>query len=139
MRLLLFCLILILTGPITEAAMASGNSDLQQVYQATLDSSALDRYFHVDALPERKPLLILKNDQVLGEPKLTKFGESIKYVSRAEIELNRLPHLEFLRFSINGDSAHVEFAYPPEGIAGVVTLAKDGSGWHVTSHSIVER
>jgi hypothetical protein len=50
--------------------MADNPQDLQEIYQRTIDMDILDKYFHAKTLPERKPLLILKNEYIGPEPSL---------------------------------------------------------------------
>lgn len=120
-------------------ASADSSKDLQDVCQLTLDMSSLDKYFHIDKLPERKPLLILKNAQTRSEPGLFKFGEKVRYVSLDEIKGKSSPYLEFTKVELSAKSAYIEFTYPPEGIAGKVEFVKDDRGWHISSHKLVER
>lgn len=121
------------------SAMAGNLMDLQEICQLTLDMNTLDKYFHVDKLPKRKPLLIVRNDYIASEPALLKFGEKVKYISRNELNSSPSPYLEFLKITISGNSAYVEFLYPPEGLAGKAKFFKDERGWHIKSHSIAER
>ncbi|MEN6439955.1 MAG: hypothetical protein ABFD97_15370 [Syntrophobacter sp.] len=121
------------------SAGADNSHDLQEICQLTLNMSSLDKYFHIDKLPERKPLLILTNDQIQSKPDLFKFGERVKYVSLDEIKVKSSPYLEFSKIKFSGNNAYLEFLYPPEGIAGKVDFVKDERGWHIKSHKIVER
>jgi hypothetical protein len=122
-----------------ENAMADSPRDVQEIYQITIDMRILEKYFHAETLPERKPLLILKNEHTEPEPPLVKFGVPVQYVSRDELKEKSRPYLEFSTVVISEDRAHVEFLYPPEGLAGKVDLFKDARGWHITRHSTVER
>jgi hypothetical protein len=122
-----------------ESACAHSPRDLQEICQLTIDMSSLGKYFHADILPERKPLLILKNEYTEKEPALLKFGEKVKYISSDEIKEKPSPYLEFSKIEISGNSAYVDFLYPPEGLAGKVYFLKDERGWHIKSHSLVER
>jgi hypothetical protein len=122
-----------------ENAMADSLRDLQEIYQLTIDMRILEDYFQAETLPERKPLLILKNEYTEPEPPLVKFGAPVQYVSRDELKEKSRPYLEFSSVVIREDNAHVEFLYPPEGLAGRVDLFKDARGWHITRHNMVER
>jgi hypothetical protein len=113
--------------------------DLQEICQLTIDLRTLDKYFHIEELPERKPLLILKNEYVESEPSLVKFGESVQYVSRNELKNKPRPYLEFSKIEVDENAAHVEFLYPSEGIAGRVKFFKNALGWHIEAHHIAER
>ncbi len=138
MKKILFYLVLVLACFCGNAG-AGGSNDLQAICQLTLDMSSLDKYFHVDKLPERKPLLILINKHTITEPSLFKFGEKVRYISKKKIKGKSRPYLEFSKIEISENSAYVEFLYPPEGIAGKVNFVKDALGWHIKNHSIVER
>ena len=116
-----------------------GSSDLRDVCQRTLDSESLDKFFHVDQRPERKPLVVLKNDALVEEFPLTKFGERVQYATRDELKNHPRPYFEFRRISISDDQGTVEFAYPPEGIAGTATLRREAGSWKVTNVKVVER
>jgi hypothetical protein len=124
-----------------ENAIAENSRDLQEICQLTIDIGILDDYYHAKELPERKPLLILKNEYVKSEPSLVKFGERVQYASRNELELKgkSRPYLEFSKVVISGGNAYIEFLYPPEGLAGRVNLVKGERGWRIESHDIVER
>lgn len=122
-----------------ENAMADNPRDLQEICQLTIDMSTLDKYFHAEELSERKPLLIMKNEYIEQEPLLVKFGKKVQYISRNELRGKSRPYFEFSKILISGSSAHVEFLYPPEGLAGRVNLFKDERGWHIKNHNIVER
>lgn len=134
-----FLFLIVLIVCVFGSASACGSSDLQQICQLTIDMRDLDKYFHVDKLPDRKPLLVIKNQYTAGEPALFKFGEKVRYVLPNEMRLKPRPYFEFSKIQITGNSAYVEFVYPPEGLAGKVDLLKDERGWHTKSHSIVER
>jgi len=122
-----------------QIASADNSRDLQDICQLTLEMSSLDKYYHIDKLPERKPLLILKNEYTNHEPDLFKFGEKVKYVSRNGIYEKSRNYFEFSKIEISGNSAYVEFLYPPEGLVGKVNFVKDELGWHIKNHKIVER
>jgi len=118
---------------------SKSSSDLREICQRILDASALDKYFHVDTRPERKPLVVLKNDVLSEEIALTKFGTGVKYATREELQTGSRPYFEFRQVTITGDEANVDFAYPPEGIRGTAKLNRQPAGWTVTNVKLVER
>ena len=61
------------------------DSDLQKVFQMTLDLPELQEYYHVDSLPERKPLIVLKNEYLNNTPHLVKFNEPVTFLTQEEI------------------------------------------------------
>ncbi len=117
--------------------MPQSQDDRAQVAQLALDVKPLQPFFHPEDAPDRKPLLILKNDQVPDQPRLMKFGQPVRYVTRAET--GGKPYLEFTLLKIEGDAATVEFSYPVEGVVGRVSLTKSTGAWKVESQSIRER
>jgi hypothetical protein len=123
----------------TEPLAQLPTTDLRKVCQRTLDMPALHEFFHVDTFPQRKPLLVLKNEFTASEPLLAKFGEQVVYVTRAEIDSTRLPYFEFSRVQITGNTAHVEFAYAVERIGGTVDFVREGEAWKIERSHIVER
>jgi hypothetical protein len=139
MTRMILCLAALLFVLDPQRAMSSGVTDMQELCQLTLDMNALDAYFHIDERPERKPLIILRNKHVETEPALVKFGEKVRYASRDELESQGKPYFEFTDIRFEADAADIAFVYPPEGIAGDVHLVRDGAGWRIESHRIVER
>jgi len=108
----------------------------EQLFQLTIDLPALEEYFHPSE-PSRKPLRVVKNDIVMGDLKLTKFGETVEFVTPEEIEEGEKPYFEFSSVEIGDDVATIGFRYPVEGIRGNVAFKYDGE-WKVLSHKIVE-
>jgi hypothetical protein len=106
----------------------------QTLCQMTLDLPALDGFFHPTA-PNRKPLLVLKNEQV-EKLNLVKFGEPVKFISADEVK--ELPVFEFTAVEIKENTASISFKYKVEGVKGKVTFKKDGDTWQVESKEITE-
>ena len=82
-------------------------------------------------------MLVLKNKQVAGEPGLSKFGEPVRYVTRAEA--GDRPWFEFTALKVEGETARAEFRYPVEGVDGRVELRKSVGAWKIESHSLREK
>lgn len=106
----------------------------QTLCQMTIDLPALDGFFHPTA-PNRKPLLVLKNEQV-GGLSLVKFGEPVKFISTGEAK--ELPVFEFTAIEIKENTASISFRYKVEGIKGKVNFKKDRDNWQVESKEIIE-
>jgi hypothetical protein len=120
-----------------ENEMSVSTEDLQGLVQSTIDLPQLQAYYHVDQAPERKPLVVVRNDAVDRPLQLSKFGEPVEVLT-ADQAAGR-PHLEITRLSVKGTEAEVEFRYPVEGVGGTVQFHKTDSGWQVASQRIVER
>ena len=106
----------------------------QTLCQMTIDLPALEGYFHPTA-PNRKPLLVLKNNQV-ENLSLEKFGEPVKFVSADQAK--GLPVFEFTSVEVKDTTASVSFKYAVEGIKGKVNFKKDGDSWKVESKEVTE-
>jgi hypothetical protein len=106
----------------------------QALCQMTIDLPALEGYFHPTS-PNRKPLLVLKNDQV-ENLSLEKFGEPVKFVSADGAK--GLPVFEFTAVEVKDNAASVSFKYAVEGIKGKVNFKKEGDSWQVVSKEITE-
>jgi hypothetical protein len=111
-------------------------NDLQSVLQTVIDAKELDGYYHADTLPERKPLRLLVDKgihQELGD--LTKFGEPVQFIDQAT---TNKPYLAFDTIFVTTQRAIVTYRYPPEGIRGKVTLAKNKGGWIIEAFELHE-
>lgn len=113
-------------------------SDNAQIFQLVIDIPEMNGFYHVDQLPDRTPLKILRSDLALPEFNLVKFGVPVEYVSSTEVA-EGIPIFEFTSIEITEDSAEVEFRYLVEGVKGTVTLVKSDSHWEVSDKSIVEQ
>lgn len=120
-----------------DAGVPRPRADHAALLQAVLDDANLDRYFHINARPERSPLSILQNEVVADSPPLVKFGVPVKYV--ANISAEKDSALVFAGVRVQGDTAEVHLRYPPEGIIGKVTLTRQSDRWTSRGLKIVER
>lgn len=114
------------------------SSDVAHIVQLVIDLPALQKYYHVDDAPNRKPLLILKNELIASEPQLSKFDEPVKFATCDELKATNKPYLEFVKLETKGDAATVVFRYRVEGIEGRLTLDKLGDAWRVQEQQLVE-
>lgn len=119
-----------------EARMNLTQADLKSLVQAVIDLEALQNYYHVADAPDRKPLILLKNDVVDRDLGLSKFGVPVQFLVRDEA--GQKPYLEVTKAVVTGDSAVMEFRYPVEGIHGTVQFKKAGGRWQVENHKLVE-
>lgn len=111
--------------------MACSNSDINKIIDAVINSTALEPYYHVDELPERKPLRIQRNSLLAKDVILSKFGVPVVFVDEH-------PHLAFTRIDIGKEKAKIDFRYIPEGIRGEVWLNHITCDWVVTKTSVIE-
>lgn len=110
-----------------------------EVVQLVIDLPALQKYYHVDDAPNRKPLFVLRNELIDGEPQLSKFDEPVKFATCDELKTAGKPYLEFTKFEMKDDAASVVFRYRVEGIEGRLTLGKQDDGaWRVREQELVE-
>jgi hypothetical protein len=112
-------------------------TDQANLLQAVLDDANLDRYFHLDVRPERRPLAILQNEAVVGRPALQKFGVTVEYIPENSKKITTA--VVFTRVSIQGDTAEVQLKYPPEGIVGKATVIRQDTRWKSRGVKIVEQ
>jgi outer membrane murein-binding lipoprotein Lpp len=119
-----------------ETSMSQTRDDQARVAQLTLDLEALQPFLHPE-VAGRKPVLVLKNEAMAGEPGLSKFGEPVRYVTRAEA--GGRPWFEITALKVEGETARAEFSYPVEGVDGRVELRKSAGAWKIESHSIREK
>ncbi len=117
--------------------MTLAPAEVRQLAQAALDVPPLQKYFHVDQLPERKPLVVALNKVLEADPGLTKFGSPVVFVPAAEV--GKRPHVEFTRLERDDSGAVVELRYAVEGIRCKVRFEKDGETWKVASTEMAER
>ena len=119
-----------------EPADAPAASDESAILQAVIDAPALQGYYHVDTLPERKPLVMLEGPHTKGA-RLKKFGVPVEIVPSER--LGKRPHLNIVALERNGEQAVVRLRYDVEGLAGEVRLSRHDKAWRVDSHDIAER
>lgn len=63
----------------------------------------------------------------------------VKFISRANLEKEQIPYLEFTKIDIQTNTAEVSFSYPVEGIVGSVNYRKKADLWQVEDYRLVER
>lgn len=118
-----------------ENKMNDINENVQRVLQLTLDLPKLQPYLHPES-PNRKPMHVIANDQV-GDVKLEKFGEPVKFISAADAKAKNIPAFEFTSVDVDKNSATVGFRYRVEGIRGKVSF-KFTDKWEVVSSELNE-
>lgn len=111
----------------------------EKLVQQLLDKSNLDKYFHADVLPERKPLILLKNNNTKYFSNLYKFDVPVIVMDKKEINKSNYPYLEINSLNTSEDKeSKIDFSYAVEGIKGsVIFKLKDGK-WEITDQEIIE-
>jgi hypothetical protein len=145
----MLCALICLSSMLFSCLLAHSNTiakekeeafnDFEQIFQLTIDLEALEQYYHINELPDRRPLVILQNKITANKPRLIKFGVPVKYANLTKNEKGRLPYLEFTKVDIHTYTAKVDFIYPVEGIAGTVNFRKKEGLWKVEKFRLVER
>ncbi len=112
--------------------------DLSSVLQLVLDSAELQQYYHVDEIPDRKPVRIAKSPALDSQPQLTKFGVPVVYEDKNRLLESDRAYFEFRRVIVNPDLAHVSFTYDAEGVRGEAWLIKVDNQWQIGYMSVSE-
>ena len=117
--------------------MADDNK-VATIIQMLIDHPKLDRYFHADARPERRPLVVSLGAGAaaadLGQ--LKKFGMPVK---TAGAEKPAGPVLSITVRAAEAGQTRVEFAYDAEGIAGQALFAEQNGKPILLDISVSER
>lgn len=112
--------------------------DLAEILQAVLDAEQLQQYYHVDELPERKPVRIAERPELEPHPEVVKFNTPAVYQAREELERKNLPYFTFPRIVINQDLAYLAFRYDVEGLRGSAFLVRSNDGWRLEHLTLSE-
>ncbi len=122
-----------------DSRNGTARPDLEVLAQLVLDLDAMNGYFHADKLPERIPLVVIQNQLVGPDLKLSKFGQPVVFMDKTNAQKNKRAHIELTHADIQPAQATIQFVYPAEGIAGTVSFTKSGKDWRVEKYNIVER
>ena len=114
---------------VTDNSVA--HDDTQALIEKVIDLNALNNYYHVDELPQRKPLRILINKVVTKSYQHIKFDIPVLYVVNE-------PHMVFDSISSDNGVATVVFRYLPEGLRVEMTLKKT-LHWEVIESELTEQ
>lgn len=114
-------------------------SDLHSILEKCINLPRLQPYYNIDRFPEeRKPLIIMKSNLIKEEPKLTKFGVPVVFLTHDEIwNKNTNAYIEFFRLNIAKDSAYVKFQYKIEGIQLELQMKKENGEWVVKKERVI--
>ena len=116
--------------------MAQDNN-VAAIIQLLIDHPKLDRYFHVDVKPERKPLVVsLAGAAAPPLAQLKKFGMPVKSLGA---EKSTGPVLSITLRTAEAGQTRVDFAYDVEGIAGHALFSEQNGRPVLRDISISER
>ncbi len=117
-------------------ATASSDADAA-VVAAVLSFPDLQQYMHAEA-PGRVPVVLVASNLVSRALQLDAFQQHVRVVSPNELERDRA-HLLLSRLSSTPAVVTVSVDYPIEGVSGVMTVERNGSGWRVSGADLRER
>jgi hypothetical protein len=126
---------LVFVGIPTDRGRAMASENIATMIQAVIDHPDLDRYYHADARPERKPLVISLTGAPAGDVgRLTKFGMPVKVMDTKGTGpvLSLTVHTE-------GGQTRIDFSYPPEGVGGRAVFTEKAGKPVLKDLSISER
>jgi len=101
-----------------------------------IDLPDLEQFYHADVFPNRKPLIIMKNDVFGKDFEFFKFREKVLFQTENELkpilEIPYItPYLEFITFEIKNDTANVLIEYKVEGARVSAKFVKQDSEWKI--------
>ncbi len=77
-------ILLLCTTQYVTACNFNKKEELQNIIQLIISSNELNNYYHVDVLPDRKPLRILNNNVVPETTQLNLFDMEVEYTTKKE-------------------------------------------------------
>lgn len=115
--------------------------DIKTIAQLTLDLGKLKKYYHIDVLPERSPLVIFNNTMIdMENIKLEKFGKGVVYINKKDVKTYQdKAYFEFNSITIDNKKATSHFTYAIEGITGMASFQKNNNKWVVLDSKLVEK
>lgn len=127
-------ILLLCTTQYVTACNFNKKEELQNIIQLIISSNELNNYYHVDVLPDRKPLRILNNNVVPETTQLNLFDMEVEYTTKKE----NFPYLVFENILEKNNSIIVSFRYPPEGIHGMAFIKRANLVWIIEKIIIKE-
>ena len=98
------------------------HNNVAAIIQTLIDHPNLDRYFHADVRPERKPLVIvLEGAPASTLSSLRKFGQPVKAAAAGHSG----PVLAITIGKPQAGATRVDFTYDVEGISGHAVFAEE--------------
>jgi hypothetical protein len=120
-------------------------SEVENILMQIINWTELDRYFHADAIPQRKPLIIQNYFEIKSKNglELIKFGQPVIFKSKEDIKKEDIKEfLEIKEFNIMKDYISVSIEYRIEGVSARIMFDKnkDDNTWNLSKgNSIQER
>jgi len=111
-------------------------SAIAEILRLVLAHEDLTGYFHVDTIPDRKPLVVVADVDPSVLSSLEKFGEPV--VARRTKPAGDAPCFEVTALTIDGNRASIGFRYAPEGVSGTAALRRSGGRWTIADFDIWE-
>jgi len=139
-KLLTICWLCLLIG--CEVS-AHGNEEdftakeVVEIVKVAIDLPELQEYFHVETLPNRKPLIIKVPEEIesVSLKSIKKFGQSVKEYR----EIGNAPVYEITKFKASDHGVSFDAIYMVEGIKISYEFKKVEGRWVVSKSAIVER
>ena len=114
------------------------NRNAEILAQKSIDVKGIESFFHVEKLPERSPLIVVKNKYTNGI-KLSKFHKDVVFWDKKKINIKNAPYLEFVKIEVMNNKAFVHILYPPEGVYAELVFHKSNQSWNLEKSKIQER
>ena len=132
MFFILFCSV-----PSSENVNQLNLCDTLIIVSKVINLPDLEQFYHADVLPNRKPLIIMKNDVFGKDFELFKFREKVLFQTEKELKpILEFPHitpyLEFITFEIKNDTAKVLVEYKVEGARVSAKFVKQDNDWKIS-------
>lgn len=112
-------------------------SEITEIVQKSIDYEKLQKYYHIQTNPERKPLNILKNSVITEKLNLTKFEKDVLFGTCEE--LKNKPYIEFVKLDVSSEKAMAVFRYYIEGVEVNLDFEKKNNKWEISKDSLVEK
>ncbi|PIQ87430.1 MAG: hypothetical protein COV74_00730 [Candidatus Omnitrophica bacterium CG11_big_fil_rev_8_21_14_0_20_45_26] len=116
-------------------------AELQLILQQLVDLQELQQYYHADVLPDRKPLVIVKNALIPNGLHLVKFDTPVRILSMREINDDKSikSFVEITKLEIKQKTCLTTFKYPSEGLLIRAKLIKKDGEWIIVEKELTER
>lgn len=111
--------------------------ELTSILQTSIDAPQLQAFYHENEVSDRKPLRIALNQSSANEIHLKKFNMPV-IITTANKCAQDQACLIIREIKIDNISAKVSFAYPIEGVQGIMELQQKNSKWTLVNANIVE-
>ncbi|HEV2511628.1 hypothetical protein [Bosea sp. (in: a-proteobacteria)] len=112
------------------------DKSIEKILNTLINNSELEKYYHVDVRPERKPLIIaLKGVKVGDGISLNKFNVPVE-IREGDAKGAGVLTVNFVKSG--KDTTEIEFTYAAEGLRGRATFETAGDKVVLRKFSIIE-